>query len=284
MKNWCFIFALLFAVSASAQPLLIDEEAEPAAEDNGKPEMLSAENGGNAESGAEAAPAEGEAAAEENADENANPEEPEPKPVEYLPNPSNFSADFMSSLYQCQPAKEQQNLAGFEEVSVIGSVSGRCQLKYDDFILAIPSELLPNIHSMSDIRQLLLNNDIAHYQPQYEYAGLLQELNICSKSSGGHSAYLHRQFRNDVAITKGLTSKVENGGCTIRLLNQLNMNDSFRDYSVICRIPANDMQLILGAYADLLTNPNASDEAYKKADAEIMFRLQQVGYCQKPKL
>ena len=100
MKNWCFIFALLFAVSASAQPLLIDEEAEPAAEDNGKPEMLSAENGGNAESGAEAAPAEGEAAAEENADENANPEEPEPKPVEYLPNPSNFSADFMSSLYQ----------------------------------------------------------------------------------------------------------------------------------------------------------------------------------------
>ncbi|HBO49958.1 MAG TPA: hypothetical protein DD619_04130, partial [Alphaproteobacteria bacterium] len=63
-----------------------------------------------------------------------------------------------------------------------------------------------------------------------------------------------------------------------------NMNDSFRDYSVICRIPANDMQLILGAYADLLTNPNASDEAYKKADAEIMFRLQQVGYCQKPKL
>ena len=69
MKNWCFIFALLFAVSASAQPLLIDEEAAPAAEDGGKPAMLSAETGENAENGAEAAPAEGEPAAEENTDE-----------------------------------------------------------------------------------------------------------------------------------------------------------------------------------------------------------------------
>lgn len=281
MKNLCFVLALLFAASASAQPLPAENNPAPAAQNNGEPVMLSAEN---AENDAEAVSAEDGQAADVDAEGDAAAEIPEPKPIEYMPNPSNFSADFMSSLYQCQPAKEQQNLSGFEEVSIIGSVDGRCQLKYDDFILAVPNELLPNIHSMSDIRQLLINKDIAHYQPQYEYAGLLRELNICSKSFVGHNAYLHRQNRNGVSITKGLTSKTEKGGCTIRLLNQLNMNDSFRDYSVVCRIPANDMQLILGAYTDLLNDNNAADEAFKKADAEIMFRLQQVGYCLKPKL
>lgn len=281
MKNLCFVLALLFAASASAQPLSAENNTAPVAQNNGEPVMLSAEN---AENDAEAVSAEDGQAADVDAEGDAAAEIPEPKPIEYMPNPSNFSADFMSSLYQCQPAKEQQNISGFEEVSIIGSVDGRCQLKYDDFILAVPNELLPNIHSMSDIRQLLINKDIAHYQPQYEYAGLLRELNICSKSFVGHNAYLHRQNRNGVSITKGLTSKTEKGGCTIRLLNQLNMNDSFRDYSVVCRIPANDMQLILGAYTDLLNDNNAADEAFKKADAEIMFRLQQVGYCLKPKL
>lgn len=281
MKNLCFVLALLFAASASAQPLSAENNTAPVAQNNGEPVMLSAEN---AENDAETVSAEDGQAADMDAEGDAAAEIPEPKPIEYMPNPSNFSADFMSSLYQCQPAKEQQNLSGFEEVSIIGSVDGRCQLKYDDFILAVPNELLPNIHSMSDIRQLLINKDIAHYQPQYEYAGLLRELNICSKSFVGHNAYLHRQNRNGVSITKGLTSKTEKGGCTIRLLNQLNMNDSFRDYSVVCRIPANDMQLILGAYTDLLNDNNAADEAFKKADAEIMFRLQQVGYCLKPKL
>ncbi len=281
MKNLCFVLALLFVASASAQPLSVENNTATAAQNNGEPVMLSAEN---AENDSEAVSAEDGQAADVDAEGDAAAEIPEPKPIEYMPNPSNFSADFMSSLYQCQPAKEQQNLSGFEEVSIIGSVDGRCQLKYDDFILAVPNELLPNIHSMSDIRQLLINKDIAHYQPQYEYAGLLRELNICSKSFVGHNAYLHRQNRNGVSITKGLTSKTEKGGCTIRLLNQLNMNDSFRDYSVVCRIPANDMQLILGAYTDLLNDNNATDEAFKKADAEIMFRLQQVGYCLKPKL
>ena len=281
MKNLCFVLALLFVASASAQPLSVENNTATAAQNNGEPVMLSAEN---AENDSEAVSAEDGQAADVDAEGDAAAEIPEPKPIEYMPNPSNFSADFMSSLYQCQPAKEQQNLSGFEEVSIIGSVDGRCQLKYDDFILAVPNELLPNIHSMSDIRQLLINKDIAHYQPQYEYAGLLQELNICSKSFVGHNAYLHRQNRNGVSITKGLTSKTEKGGCTVRLLNQLNMNDSFRDYSVVCHIPANDMQLILGAYTDLLNDNNAADEAFKKADAEIMFRLQQVGYCLKPKL
>ena len=211
-------------------------------------------------------------------------EELEEKPVEEIPNPSNFSADFMSSLYQCAQAKEQQNLAGFEEIEILGSRNGKCQLKYDDFILEVPIELLPNIHSMTDIRQLLQNRDITHYVPQYEYAGLLKELNMCDKSLEMHSAYLHRQTRNDVTITKGLISKLENEGCTIRLLNQLNVGDNFADYSVVCKIPAKDMLLILDAYNDLLTQDNPAEDELKKADAEIMFRLQQVGYCQKPKL
>ena len=86
-----------------------------------------------------------------------------------------------------------------------------------------------------------------------------------------------------MTITKGLTSKVENGGCSIRLLNQLNIGDIFSDYSVVCKIPANDMLLILDAYNDLLAQDNPATEELQKADAEIMYRLQQVGYCQKPK-
>ena len=216
--------------------------------------------------------------------EKTEPEKTDIKPAEEIPNPSNFSADFMSSLYQCAKAKEQQNISGFEEIEILGSHNGKCKLKYDDFVLEVPTELLPNIHSMTDIRQLLQNRDITSYKPQYEYAGLLKELNVCDKSSELHSAYLHRQTSNDVTITKGLVSKLENDGCTIRLLNQLNIGDSFADYSVICKIPAKDMFLILDAYNDLLVQDNPAEDELQKADAEIMFRLQQVGYCQKPKL
>lgn len=210
--------------------------------------------------------------------------EPEAEPMEYLPNPSNFSADFMVSLYQCQPNKEQQNLAGREEVVIAGKINGRCRLLYDDFMLSMPMELLTNIHSMTDIRHLLQNPDIMSYQPKYEYSGLLQELNVCSRYAEGHYAYLHRRTLNDVTITKGLISKVENGGCTIRLLNQLNLGEKFADYSVICKIPASDMEIILDAYTDLLSEQNPENSELQKADDEIMFRLQQIGYCKKPKL
>ena len=222
--------------------------------------------------------------APESEPESESEPEPEPEPIEYLTDPSNFSADFMVSLYQCQPNKEQQNLAGREEVVIAGKINGRCRLIYDDFMLSVPMELLANIHSMTDIRHLLQNPDIMSYQPKYEYSGLLQELNVCSRYAEGHNAYLHRRTLNEVTITKGLISKVENGGCTIRLLNQLNLGEKFADYSVICKIPASDMEIILGAYTDLLTEHNPENSELQKADDEIMFRLQQIGYCKKPKL
>ncbi|MDO4161769.1 MAG: hypothetical protein Q4D80_02030 [Pseudomonadota bacterium] len=216
--------------------------------------------------------------------EGGTEETPEAEPVEYLPNPSNFSADFMSSLYECKPAKEQQNLSGFEEIAIMGPVAVGCRLRYEQFILTVPTGLLPNIHSMADIRQLLQNGDISKYQPQYEYTGLLQELNVCIQNTSSHNAYLHRRTKNEITITSGLTSKIENGGCTVRLLNQLNIGEKFADYSVVCKIPADDMQLILDAYKDLLAEEKPKDEDLKKADDEIMFRLQQVGYCHKPKI
>lgn len=242
-------------------------ESEPKSESESEPELAS-------ESEPESAPE----------SEPESESEPEAEPMEYLPNPSNFSADFMVSLYQCQPNKEQQNLAGREEVVIVGKINGRCRLLYDDFMLSMPMELLTNIHSMTDIRHLLQNPDIMSYQPKYEYSGLLQELNVCSRYAEGHNAYLHRRTLNDVTITKGLISKVENGGCTIRLLNQLNLGEKFADYSVICKIPASDMEIILDAYTDLLSEQNPENSELQKADDEIMFRLQQIGYCKKPKL
>ena len=290
-KYWEFLLAFFVVMPLSAQPLLVAENAaadsETSAEnldkDDENIEMLSG-----IEPKDKAAENLGENL--ENV-ENQQPEkqneiepEPEPEPMEYLPDPSNFSADFMVSLYQCQPNKEQQNLSGREEVVIAGKIDGRCRLLYDDFMLSVPMELLANIHSMTDIRHLLQNQDIMSYQPKYEYSGLLQELNVCSRYAEGHNAYLHRRTLNEVIITKGLTSKVENGGCTIRLLNQLNIGEKFADYSVICKIPASDMEIILDAYTDLLTEQNPENSELQKADDEIMFRLQQIGYCKKPKL
>ena len=290
MKKYLeFLLAFFIVMPLRAQPLLVAEhetaDGETAAEnldvDDENMEMLSgiepenktAENlGGNLEND------------ENPQSEKQNEIEPEPEPIEYLTDPSNFSADFMVSLYQCQPNKEQQNLAGREEVVIAGKINGRCRLLYDDFMLSVPMELLANIHSMTDIRHLLQNPDIMSYQPKYEYSGLLQELNVCSRYAEGHYAYLHRRTLNDVTITKGLISKVENGGCTIRLLNQLNLGEKFADYSVICKIPASDMEIILGAYTDLLSEQNPENSELQKADDEIMFRLQQIGYCKKPKL
>lgn len=302
MKKYLeFLLAFFIVMPLSAQPLLVAEhetaDGETAAEnldgDDEDIEMLSgiepenktAENlGGNLkndENQQQEKQKEPESAPES---EPESESEPEAEPMEYLPNPSNFSADFMVSLYQCQPNKEQQNLAGREEVVIVGKINGRCRLLYDDFMLSMPMELLTNIHSMTDIRHLLQNPDIMSYQPKYEYSGLLQELNVCSRYAEGHYAYLHRRTLNDVTITKGLISKVENGGCTIRLLNQLNLGEKFTDYSVICKIPASDMEIILDAYTDLLSEQNPENSELQKADDEIMFRLQQIGYCKKPKL
>lgn len=318
MKKYLeFLLAFFIVMPLSAQPLLVAEhetaDGETAAEnldgDDEDIEMLSgiepenktAENLGvnlkNDENQQQEKQKEPEAApeSEPKSESESEPEsttesepesesEPEAEPMEYLPNPSNFSADFMVSLYQCQPNKEQQNLAGREEVVIAGKINGRCRLLYDDFMLSMPMELLTNIHSMTDIRHLLQNPDIMSYQPKYEYSGLLQELNVCSRYAEGHNAYLHRRTLNDVTITKGLISKVENGGCTIRLLNQLNLGEKFADYSVICKIPASDMEIILDAYTDLLSEQNPENSKLQKADDEIMFRLQQIGYCKKPKL
>lgn len=318
MKKYLeFLLTFFIVMPLSAQPLLVAEhetaDGETAAENldgddediemlSGiKPENKTAENLGvnlkndenqqqekqkEPESASEPEPKSESESESESAPE-SEPEsesEPEAEPMEYLPNPSNFSADFMVSLYQCQPNKEQQNLAGREEVVIAGKINGRCRLLYDDFMLSMPMELLTNIHSMTDIRHLLQNPDIMSYQPKYEYSGLLQELNVCSRYAEGHYAYLHRRTLNDVTITKGLISKVENGGCTIRLLNQLNLGEKFADYSVICKIPASDMEIILDAYTDLLSEQNPENSELQKADDEIMFRLQQIGYCKKPKL
>lgn len=312
MKKYLeFLLAFFIVMPLSAQPLLVAEhetaDGETAAEnldvDDENMEMLSgiepenktAENlGGNLKNDEnqqqkkqkepESVPESEPESAPESEPESESEPEPEPEPIEYLTDPSNFSADFMVSLYQCQPNKEQQNLAGREEVVIAGKINGRCRLIYDDFMLSVPMELLANIHSMTDIRHLLQNPDIMSYQPKYEYSGLLQELNVCSRYAEGHNAYLHRRTLNEVTITKGLISKVENGGCTIRLLNQLNLGEKFADYSVICKIPASDMEIILGAYTDLLTEHNPENSELQKADDEIMFRLQQIGYCKKPKL
>lgn len=194
-----------------------------------------------------------------------------------------FSSDFVNSLYQCKPFTESKKLLMFTEtVEIVGKENNTCHLHYDWFDLYVPTELLANIQSFTDVQRLLQNRDITVYRPEYKYGGLLRGLKECQKNTT-YTAGLRRTTKNDVVITDGLTLKKNNDGCKVKLLNQLNIGDDARDYSVECRLSGADLALILQTYQDLLQNDETTKDALEKADAEIMFQMQQAGLCQKPK-
>jgi len=268
MKKYLgFVLPCLFAFSVYAQPLLVEEnesteneksvsseqaelKKETSAENNETTENSVTEDLSEVNKNAVPDAKQGEnTIPDENQDESMN-QEIQPKPVEYLPNPSNFSADFMASLYQCQPNREQQNLSGYEEISIVGKVDNRCRLLYDDFVLSVPSELLPNIHSMDDIRQLLQNKDIARYQPKYEYSGLLQELNICGKSQNVGTAQFCNAKKKQKCPYNGNTGETK--WTTIELKLSFNNSFSYRKHTVSVK----------GNWRDRCDDKNYSDKIW----------------------
>lgn len=209
-------------------------------------------------------------------------EEPKAAPETAVKNPTDFSTDFMLSLFKCQPDIEEQNISAPEKIEIIGFEEERCHLRFDDFDLYVPQQLLIGIHSMSDVKTLIRNKDITVYRPQYDYHGLLPEIDECLQNRGTHTAHLQRREEGDTVIISGLTSQFVNNICEIRLLNQLDTAGSLTDYSVICRISQEDAQFITETYANFLQDgAEISPERRKQADDEIMYRLQQGDFCKK---
>jgi len=199
-----------------------------------------------------------------------------------IEDPSDFSADFLLSLYNCQPDTEEQKITIPERLDIIGPKDGKCLLRYDVFDLNVPQQLLVSIHSMSDIRRLLQNRDITSYRPSYDYHGLLYEINECLQNRSTHTASLQRREEGEITIISGLTSQFANDICSIRLLNQVNTGTGLTDYSVTCQISPEDAQFIVDTYPQLLKDATPAETAEsKQADDEIMYRLQQMNFCHK---
>lgn len=210
-----------------------------------------------------------------------------------------FSKQFINALYKCQPAVAQNEKdASDAPLIIIGIEENSCHLKYGDFNLFLPLDILPNLHGFDDLQILLRNREIARfdYQPQYIYTGLLHALNSC-----GHGTdYLgieKSETHGNIRTTNSLETEFFQDICTIYLVSKLEVEGAISDYTVTCKIGADAVAGLLNYYHDLLEKygekriivngkpkiiSEQENEETRRADAELMFFLQQKGYCQRP--
>lgn len=207
----------------------------------------------------------------------------EEKKDTFVANIDNFSPDFMNALYKCMPYTEEKEIFGNNErIEIKGAKDDKCQLKYDDFNLFLPKELLSNVQSFSDVQMLLRNKNMASYIPSYDYKGILVGISRCTKDNPASTISLQNNTKNDVNIHKGMIFNYEDDGCRIKLLNQVYVAGIMDDYSINCFVEQKDLRLILEVYGELLLK-NHEDyiTEMKNADDELMYRLQQADLCKK---
>ncbi len=214
-----------------------------------------------------------------------------------------FSPQFMADLRQCRPASESGHTQYGEpaEITIVGPTADRCHLQYADFDLLMPDDLLGSIHGFDDLPPLLRNADIAHYKfkPEYVYDGLLYALTACAQKSDyfGTQDVAEKGY---VRTTKGLSAEYFNHLCHVYLTSELDIDGIVNDYTVVCQVPDSALESIVENYADVLEKYGekrqgiaegratgraaVQNAATQKADTELMFYLQQSGYCQRPQL
>lgn len=215
-----------------------------------------------------------------------------------------FAPEFMAKLRQCEAAVSAP--IGYEEddavpLEIVAKQGDKCELKYDQYQIKAPLDILPNIHSFEDLQVILRNKEMAHYDytPQYVYDGLLYALDACRNKRD----YMGRQTSGQVGkatYNAGLTAEYFNQICTIYLSNQLNVMGNQSDWTVTCRLKDAEVAEILSYYQQILdeygkkqrqvvdgrlqTVPAKENEVTQQADKELMYYLQQNDFCRKPNM
>lgn len=228
------------------------------------------------------------------------PQETEPKPVAM----EILTPEFMENLRKCQPAVSAP--IGYEDdeavpLEIIAKKGDKCLLKYDAYKIEAPLGILPNIHNFEDLQVILRNKEMSHYDytPQYIYDGLLYALDACRNKRD----YMGRQVSGKVgkaSYVSGLTAEYFDQVCTVYLAHQLDVMGNQQDWTVTCRLKEAEVEEILGYYQQILdeygkkqkqvvngrlqTIAAKENEVTKQADKELMFYLQQNGFCRKPNI
>ncbi|MBP5215994.1 MAG: hypothetical protein J6039_05535 [Alphaproteobacteria bacterium] len=214
-------------------------------------------------------------------------EEPEPE-IEV------FSPKFMDALRRCEAVKEVE---AENEVEIIGFQEGNCQLKYMDFDLSVPANILDNIHSFDDLKVLLKNQDIAHYnyQPVYTYDGLMYAVTACADKTN-YFGVEEKSLRHGTEVNRGLTAEYADGVCTIKLRNEVTKDGKNEDYGVVCSLSDEVLDSLEPYFKELAEKygekreyaygkarvlPATHNQETHEADITLMYFMQQNGYCVK---
>lgn len=217
----------------------------------------------------------------------------EPK-VEEVVEVKVFSPKFMEKLRACEAVKETE---AENEVEIVGIADGKCQLKYMDFDLNVPMNILENIHGFDDLTTLLKNQDIAHYnyQPTYTYDGLMYAVTACAKQTN-YFGVQEKSLRHGTEINRGLTAEYADKVCTIKLQNDVTKDGKTEDYGVVCRLSDEVLDSLEPYFKELAEKygerhefaygrarvlPPSHNQETHEADITLMYFMQQNGYCSK---
>lgn len=199
-----------------------------------------------------------------------------------------FDPDFMNSLMKCQPNQETRN---GRTLKIVGLNEEKCRLTYGNYELNLPKTILNNVHSFDDLHTLLKNTDFASYKylPKYVYDGLVYALDACLN----HEEYMgveEEETLVDAIVTRGLNSEYIDDVCTIYLQNELDLDGTYFDYGVVCRLPQDVVDELEPYFKDVVAKYPQTDvmseeqpKEVRDADIALMYYLQQNDYCQQNK-
>lgn len=206
-----------------------------------------------------------------------------------------FTPRFMKSLLACRADTESD---GERQIEILGAEKEICHLKYANFDINVPMDILANIHSFDDVETLLKNKDFAtyNYRADYIYDGLMYALNACSekKDYDGETEELVDSY---VTVNRGLSAEFINGNCKIYIYNQQNIEGVITDYGVTCTLPYKAVDSLKGYFKDtiekygekrsfgrhgrIMVKREQQNNETHDVDIALMYYLQQNGYCQK---
>lgn len=209
-----------------------------------------------------------------------------------------FSDGFILSLKKCEPNEEvKQVLFAEERVQILGEEFGKCHVKYRNFDLHVPLQMLPKITTFSDLQKQLSDSSVTLYLPEYEVSWLMFGLYDCAKRrTGSGSTVYHSSFGSDsMTITKSFSAVLDDDFCIIKAGNELSLGGKSTDYGKTCKVPVDQISSLLLPYEMLIDEnkgksgvsadggryfgSHQQNEQTQNADKELFEKLKQAGYC-----